>query len=199
MPDRNEQTGVDDAGVLWGGTGDWVLDEPLPTPEIVGEDPDTGEVKFKVHKPLTLREDAFVREYCKSFNRKAVQEKFGMTSAAAAGMLQRKHVKAAVVERAAAMAKASDMDETWVMKNLREVIERCMDGDKFDASCALRGLELVGKKFAMWTDRLQVAQTTVIRIESNVGFDPLAEVIDVTPTTAGAITNNQKVKEINHG
>lgn len=167
----------------------WLLDDPPPEKELVvlpdEGDADAGPTKpvFKQLKPLTLREELFVRDYCKDFDNKACAKRLNMSGPAVAGMLLRKHVRFAVHSRALQMAKSADMDQQWVLRNIREVVERCMDEDHFDASCALRGLELVGKNLAMWTDRVERQDTTVIRIESNINVAAIAPVaIDVTPT-----------------
>ena len=191
----DEEKDTADSGLLTAMMGVGFLDEPAPEQNKVEmvEDPDTGETKavFKKLKPLTLREQMFVQEYTKDFNRDSVKKKFSMTGPQAVGMLARQHVKAAIHMRAMDIAKTADMDTNWVMRNLRDVVERCMDPEKFDPGCALRGLELVGKRFAMFTDRTEVAQTTIIRIESNVGMiqGMSGGTIDITPIS----------KEIGHG
>lgn len=158
-----------------------ILDEPAPDREIPIRDPETGEVTgFKKLKVLNLREELFVREYMKDFDSKATAKRLSIKQSAAIGFLTRKHVRAKIQEKAEKQFRTLEMDSQWVMSNLREVIERCMDEEKFDASNALRGLEMVGKRFAMFTDKVEVNNKTVIRIESNVG-DILSGVIDVTP------------------
>lgn len=194
MSDGDEAVGLDNAGMLWSGGGDQLLDGAPPEKEVTEIDPDTGEVKGKTLKPLTLREELFVREYCKSFDKKAVGKKFEMHGPAVAGMLARKNVAHAVHTRAMEIAKSMDMDENWVMRNIREVVERCMgDGLAFDPGSALRGLELVGKRFAMFTDKKEINETKVIRIVSNVGVIPgvtgpavPATPIDITPTNGNS-------------
>jgi len=177
--------GSGDAGVdVFKRMPDSIIDEPVPERELPVKDPETGEViGFKTLKPLNLREALFVREYLKDFDNKAVGKRMGLTTSQVTGLLTRKHVKAKIQEKAESLFKTLEMDADWVMLNIREVVERCMDDDKFDASNALRGLELVGKRHALFTDKVEVNQKTVIRIESNVG-NILEGIIDITPRTS---------------
>lgn len=143
---------------------------------------ENGEVTgFKTLKPVTLREALFVREYIKDFDNKAVAKRMSLTGPQVQGLLSRKHVRAEVQKKAQETFKTMEMDAQWVMTNIREVVERCMDEDKFDAPNALRGLELVGKRHSMFTDKIEVNNKTVIRIESNVSNDIMKDIIDVTP------------------
>lgn len=41
----------------------------------------------------------------------------------------------------------------------------------------------MGKRHSMFTDKVEVNNKTVIRIESNVGNDVLKDIIDITPKT----------------
>lgn len=185
MSDETKSTGLDNAGVLWSSRSNWLLDDPPPEKNIAEIDTDSegnarldesgGKIiKYKQLKPLTLREELFVREYCKDFDSKRTAKALDIPHTKVLGLISRENVKAAVHKKAMDIAKASDMDQQWVLRNIRDVVERCM-GDqgegKFDPAGALRGLELVGKYFAMFTDKVEKSQTTVIRIESNVGFD----------------------------
>jgi hypothetical protein len=121
-----------------------------------------------------------VREYIKDFDNKAVKKRMHLTPSQVTGLLMRKHVRAEIQKKAHEHFSVLDMDAQWVLKNIREVVERCMDESKFDASNALRGLELVGKRHALFTDKVEINQKTVIRIESNIG-NVLDGIIDVTP------------------
>ena len=175
MPSGNAKSGVVDPSVLWGVSGDWLLNGKTPKEEITEINPDTGVVSYKKLRALTLEEDLFVREYSKSYNLRTCAKSLNITGPKANGFLMRAPVQAAIRKRALALARSADMDASWVLQNLREVVERCMgDGDdpsnRFDASNALRGLELVGKTMAMFVDKTEsnMNNKTVIRIESNV-------------------------------
>lgn len=163
---------------------DFIVDAEVQR-DVPVRDPETGEVTgFKAIKMPTLREAMIIRDFMKDYDKKACAKRMGMTITAMAGVLQRAHVKAEIQKRAEEQFKAADMDQQWVLNNLRIVVERCMDDEKFDAPNALRGLELVGKRHAMFTDKVQTDTRTVIRIESNVG-NVLDGVIDVTPKLGG--------------
>lgn len=175
MSDGTEQKGLVDTSVLWSGGSDWLLTEQGSPENKTETNPDTGEVVYKKIRALTLEEELFVREYCKSYNANTCAKSLSITPARARGFISRKPVQAAIRKRALAMAKSADMDQMWVLQGIREVVERCMgDADdpnsKFDASNALRGLELVGKTMAMFVDKSEtnVNNKTIIRIESNV-------------------------------
>lgn len=160
---------------------DDILDEQPPEVNIPVRNEEGEVTHFRTLKPVTLREALFVREYIKDFDNKAVGKRMGLTGPQVQGLLARKHVRAEIQRKAEEQFKTAEMDAQWVLINIREVVERCMSEDKFDAPNALRGLELVGKRHAMFTDKVEVNQKTVIRIESNVSNDILKDIIDVTP------------------
>jgi hypothetical protein len=180
MSDDIEQSGVEDSGVLWCSGGDWLLDETIAPEEKTEKYTDTDPnsktygqklVRYLKLKPLTLREEVFVREYVKAnFDKKKVAQVLEIKGTTVQGFLQRKPVQAAIRKKAVAIARAADMDQKWVMQNLREVVERCMDTDKMDAGNALRGLELIGKTMAMFADKTisEINNKVTIRIQSNV-------------------------------
>ena len=108
-----------------------ILDEPAPDREIPEKDPETGEVVgFRKLKSLSLREYMFVQEYLKDFDVAKVAERMAMSPRKVHGFLQRKHVKAEVMKRAEAQFKANDMDTTWVMANIREVVKSEANSDQ---------------------------------------------------------------------
>ncbi|KKK60654.1 hypothetical protein LCGC14_3022190 [marine sediment metagenome] len=47
-------------------------------------------------------------------------------------------------------------DADWVVKNLIEVVERCMSEKEFNPNAANRSLELIGKHYAMFTDKFKI-------------------------------------------
>lgn len=82
--------------------------------------------------------------------------------------------------------KRMEMDEDWVMQQLREIYDRCMeavpvydnstvsvdeDGDpipkdpvffKFDSGGAIKSIELMGKHMRMFSDKVDVSQLNVV-------------------------------------
>lgn len=76
-------------------------------------------------------------------------------------------VGAAINERMKRRRELIELDEKWVLDRLRQMVERCMQAEpvrdakgeptgefKFDSSGANRALELIGKHFAMFTDKI---------------------------------------------
>lgn len=85
-------------------------------------------------------------------------------------VLKEPEVAAALKEALDARAARTEISADWVLKNLKEVAERCMDavpvldregketGEwKFEPSGANRSLELIGKHLGMFTDKLDVS------------------------------------------
>lgn len=79
-------------------------------------------------------------------------------------------VIAAINERMTRRRELIELDEKWVLDRLRQIVDRCMQAEpvkdskgeptgefKFDSSGANRALELIGKHFAMFTDKLKVS------------------------------------------
>lgn len=174
MSDGTGGIGVENVRSIWSSGSNWLLNESPVEDQKTEIDPNTGEPVFLKIRALTLQEEVFVREYCKTFDVKRTAKALDIKDSTARGMLQRKPVQVSIHKKASQIIKSADMDASWVMQNLREVVERCMDSDntgKFDAGNALRGLELIGKSMAMFTDKTinETHNKTVIRIESNIG------------------------------
>lgn len=202
MDDKNN---ISPLGSLMGGP-EWLLTEQDSPEERTEIDPDTGGIIYKKIRPLVLQEELFVREYCKTYDVKKTAEKLSMKTSIIHGFLARKPVQVAVRNRALAMAKSADMDASWTLQNIREVVERCM-GDssdpnaKFDPSNALRGLELVGKSLQLFSDKSEANTNnrTVIRIESNVGQIGQTITIGSDSNHTGVIGSDAEVIEVING
>jgi len=92
--------------------------------------------------------------------------------------------------------KRLEMDEDWVMHQLRNVYDRCMQNEavygpgsavlddegnetgetvplyyKFDASGSIKALELIGKHMKMFSDKTGAGSTNV-QVNINLGADP---------------------------
>ena len=64
-------------------------------------------------------------------------------------------------QAAAAGAERTGMTQDYVLENLRTVVETCMGrtGGEFNASGAIKALELLGKHLGMFKDRVEVKIT----------------------------------------
>ena len=92
-------------------------------------------------------------------------------------LMKRPEIAKAIEERMQRRRETIELDEKWVLDRLRTIVERCMqvepvmsrgeqtftqteDGElalayTFDAAGANKALELIGKHFAMFTDRIE--------------------------------------------
>jgi phage terminase small subunit len=101
-------------------------------------------------------------------------------------------VIAEIKERQARRAGASEVNQEWVMQRLQTTAERCLQeisyirkGEhagqfKFDSAGALKALELIGKTFKMFTDKIDLGGT--------LGVD---EYKDLSPKQIG-----QRIKDV---
>jgi hypothetical protein len=75
-------------------------------------------------------------------------------------------VAAAIAERTAERRELSEINEAWVLERLRRVVDHCMDtkggSRRMDTAGANRSLELIGRHFAMFTDRVEGAGGPVV-------------------------------------
>lgn len=84
----------------------------------------------------------------------------------ASKLMAKPEILAAIEERLTRRRELSELDEKWVLDRLRCVAERCMQAEpvlregeptgeyRFDSSGANRALELIGKHFAMFTEKI---------------------------------------------
>ena len=132
-------------------------------------------------KKLTDLEAQFVREYLEDLNASAACLRAGYKTrhpnALAAQVKAKPHVQAAISAAMEARARRTEISADWVLKNLKEVAERCLQAvpvtrfnreEKrqvqveengqgvwtFDASGAIRSLELIGKHRGMFKEQV---------------------------------------------
>ncbi len=131
-------------------------------------------------RTLTPKQERFVEEYLVDLNatQAAIRAGYSEKTAAEQGYenLRKPQVAEAIQEAMKARSERTEIDQDWVLNNLRSVAERCMqakpvtdrngepvlaenaDGDRvpaytFNAMGANRSLELLGRHLAIFTDK----------------------------------------------
>jgi phage terminase small subunit len=137
--------------------------------------------KVAPKKKLPPKQLLFVKAYLVDFNgaQAAIRAGYAPRTAkeAASRLLTFVNVQEAIREEIENRSKRTEITADWVLKNLKEVAERCMEAvpvlDKegnpigayrFDANGANRALELLGKHLALFTDK--IVSTVTIDVDS---------------------------------
>lgn len=147
-------------------------------------------------RDLTVLETRFVQEYMVDLNGSAAVVRAGSKSRhpnkLAAQMKARPQVRQAIETAMAERARQTGITAEWVLNNLKEVAERCLQAApvlkrgihqeeggqglwSFDASGAIRSLELIGKHKGMFKD--QVDHTVKGRVVHEHGLCARSEAI----------------------
>ena len=102
---------------------------------------------------LTPKQEAFCREYMVDLNatQAAIRAGYSKKTAneQAARMLAKVNIKEQVQKLAEKQTKRTEIDADYVLKGIREVVERQGVSDKDK----LKGYELLGRHLAMFTDK----------------------------------------------
>jgi phage terminase small subunit len=99
---------------------------------------------------LTKKQEVFVAEYLVDFNatRAAIAAGYSENGAEVRGseLLRNRKVSAEIEKRKSARCEKLEITADYVLERIKKVVERCMKpGMEFNASAALKGLELLGK------------------------------------------------------
>jgi phage terminase small subunit len=122
---------------------------------------------------LNPRQTLFVEEYLKDLNatQAAIRAGYSKESAHAIGPenLEKPAIKAAIKAAIDRRAEAVQIDAQYVLNGITKLIDRCeqavpvfnKDGEEtgeytFQGSVAMKGYELLGRHFAMFSDKLQM-------------------------------------------
>lgn len=122
---------------------------------------------------MTDKQSRFVEEYLKDSNatQAAIRAGYSEKRASEIGhqQLQKTGVRQAIEKGLAEKSKRCQVDADWVLMNLKQVVERCMQTEpvldsagqptgeyRFDSRGATRGLELIGKHIGMFRDKLEL-------------------------------------------
>lgn len=128
----------------------------------------------RIMKTLTERQQRFVRFYAVSLEASQAAKAAGYSERnpkqIGHKLLQRVRIQLAIQEHLSRKRDQVEVTEAYVIRNLRENVERCMQAvpvlDKegkptgmyrYDAAGANKGLELLGRHLAMFTDNLKVS------------------------------------------
>lgn len=122
----------------------------------------SGTAKATVSKPLTEKVAAFVREYLvdKNATQAAIRAGYSARGAGKTGhdMLQKPHIKAAVTRELKAQAARTLITADKVLLDIQAIGDKALTAKEFAA--ALRSRELIGKHYKLFTDRLEIKDTT---------------------------------------
>lgn len=114
---------------------------------------------------MNEKQEIFIREYLKDFNgTRAYRVAYDTKDDRVAGtgawrMLKNVEIQKAIQEQANKTLEEVEIDVAYIVNNIKEVVERCMTQDetgKFDANNSLKGLELLGKYKAIFTENVGV-------------------------------------------
>lgn len=113
-------------------------------------------------RKLTPKQKLFIKEYIVDFNGAQAAIRAGYSPktarAIACALLTKVYIIAAIKRETDKRAERTEITQDYVLKTIRETIERCRGletDDDFDSSAVLRGCELLGKHLVMFTDKVQ--------------------------------------------
>lgn len=129
---------------------------------------------------LTKKQELFCKEYLVDLNATKAAIRAGYSEKTAQQMGSENLLKPVIAEKVKilfeARAERVELNSDWVLKQLEKVAKRCMQEEavisggeptgefKFDSSGANKALELLGKHFKLFTDKVeQDTQLTVVR------------------------------------
>jgi len=147
-----------------------------------------------IDEELSDRHQAFVDEYCISRNATEAYQKvydcsYEVANNRGSVLKKKPGVAAAIVEAMEASSKRCQIDQDWVLTNLKEGVERCMQHtpvlDKegketgeytFQAAPMFKGIELAGKNLGMFKERHEHSgELKVTKIERVIKNDNPAD------------------------
>ena len=106
---------------------------------------------------LNDRQQRFVAEYLVDLNATQAAIRAGYSEKTAqpqsARLLSKVMVKEAVAIGQAEKAKRTEITQDYVLAGIRDNVERCQGEEGYNPQAALKGLELLGRHLAMFTDK----------------------------------------------
>ena len=126
---------------------------------------------------MTHKQQLFILEYLKDFNatRSALEAGYSKKTAYSIGneLLKNPEIQEAIASAMKQREKRTEITQDYVISNLQEIVERCMEkkpvmakGEQlqdeegnnvwcFDAKNAIKALELLGKHLGIFTEKIQ--------------------------------------------
>ncbi len=106
---------------------------------------------------MTPKQRRFVEEYLVDLNatQAAIRAGYAKSGASVEGtrLLSNAKVAAAVAAAQAKRAERADLTADEVLAGIRATVARCQSEEHYNAASALKGLELLGRHLAMFTDK----------------------------------------------
>jgi phage terminase small subunit len=119
----------------------------------------------------------FVQEYLIDLNgtQAAIRAGYARSGAhtEAFRLLAIPEVKAMIEEGQRNMAEKAEVTQEYVIRELKEVVARCMDRDNFNPKDANKALELLGKHIGMFKDE----PSSVVAIQNNIGGNNIRRIV----------------------
>lgn len=128
---------------------------------------------MKKHQRLKERQRRFVKHYLIEPNatKAAISAGYSEKTAKQIGsrLLTNVVVKAAIEDGAIKIAEKLDITAGYVLGKIKETVERCSQGEKFEASAVLKGSELLGKHLRLFGENALHAN----HVEFSIGDIPV--------------------------
>lgn len=109
---------------------------------------------------LTEKQKRFIDEYLIDLNATAAAVRAGYSKKNAGKIGPRlvgeSRITQALADRLHARMKRTEVTQDYVLHNLKEIVERCILSDSFDARGAAKALELLGRHLGMFTDKIKL-------------------------------------------
>jgi len=106
---------------------------------------------------LTPRQERFVQEYLIDLNatQAAIRAGYSTKTAQMIGSenLSKPMIAAAIAAAQAKRTERTEITQDYVLAGIRANIARCQSDDYYNPQAALKGLELLGRHLAMFTDK----------------------------------------------
>ena len=119
---------------------------------------------------MTPKQERFAREYLIDLNgtQAAIRAGYAVSGAhtEANRLLDDPEVKAMVEQGQKALQERAEVDQEYVVRELKEIVRRCTTGSVYNPKAATKALELLGKHLGMFKDE----PTTLI--QNNVNEEP---------------------------
>ena len=106
---------------------------------------------------MTPKQRRFVEEYLIDLNatQAAIRAGYAKSGASVEGtrLLANAKIATAVAAAQAKRSERTEITQDYVLATIRGTVERCESSDNYNPQAVLRGLELLGRHLAMFTDK----------------------------------------------